>query len=152
PPLFIAMDADTYSALVTYCATSTYPLNTTKNKKRIIRRQAVHFIAHEGLLYYADAEHGRRHVVREDEKHRVIEEAHCSRLGGAHFARDRTYDKIAERFYWVGIKDDVADFVSRCDHCQRNSARFNQVVQPLRPMPITDRVWHMIGIDLVTNL
>ena len=146
------MDVPTYNALLGYCANATYPDGFSKHDKRNLRRQAAKFAVQDGLLYFLDAARGRRRVVKEDEKLHIVQEAHCSRIGGAHFARDRTHDKIAERYYWVGIMDDVSSFIAACDACQRNATRLNRTVQPLRPMPVVDRVWHMVGIDLITNL
>ena len=40
-------------------------------------------------------------------------------LGGGHFGRDKTLSKIAERFYWRGMVDDVKEFRKTCDKCQR---------------------------------
>jgi hypothetical protein len=38
-------------------------------------------------------------------------ELHSNPIGGAHLARDKTIDKISERFYCVGIRDDVSGFI-----------------------------------------
>ena len=39
--------------------------------------------------------------------------------GGGHFGRDKTLSKIAERFYWRGMVDDVKEFCKTCDKCQK---------------------------------
>ena len=38
-------------------------------------------------------------------KTRILEACHDDRVGGCHFGRDRTIDKIAARYYWRGIYD-----------------------------------------------
>src|SRR5262249_52291649 len=87
-----------------------------------------------------------------EEKDRIIRECHVSAVGGSHFGRDKTCDKVTERYYWIGIQDDVEDFIGSCDACQRNNPRLGRVVEPLHPMPVTDQVWHTVGIDLVGPL
>ena len=53
------------------------------------------------------------------QKLEVLEGCHNSALGGGHFGRDKTLKKVTERFYWLGIVDDVKEFRRTCDRCQR---------------------------------
>ncbi len=41
------------------------------------------------------------------QKQQVLEAVHSSKLGGGHFGRDKTLGKLSERYYWVGMVDDV---------------------------------------------
>ena len=45
-------------------------------------------------------------------KTRILEACHDDRVGGCHFGRDRTIDKIAARYYWRGIYNDTEEWVS----------------------------------------
>ncbi len=45
-------------------------------------------------------------------KTRILEACHNDKVGGCHFGRDRTIDKVSARFYWNGIVKDVTDWVS----------------------------------------
>ena len=58
-------------------------------------------------------------VVVVDQKVQVLEGCHSSELGGGHFGRDKTLAKVTERFYWLGMVEDVKDFCKSCDACQR---------------------------------
>jgi hypothetical protein len=49
----------------------------------------------------------------------VLEGCHADKAGGGHFGRDKTFSKIAERFYWVGMINDVKEYCRTCDKCQR---------------------------------
>ena len=40
-------------------------------------------------------------------------------IGGGHFGRDKTFAKLTERFYWVGMINDVREYSRTCDTCQR---------------------------------
>ena len=40
-------------------------------------------------------------------------------IGGGHFGRDKTFAKLTERFYWVGMINDVREYCRTCDRCQR---------------------------------
>ena len=57
--------------------------------------------------------------MTEKDKQNVLEGCHCAELGGGHFGRDKTLSKIAERFYWRGMVDDVKEFCKTWDKCQR---------------------------------
>ena len=37
----------------------------------------------------------------------------------AHLGKTPTYEKNAARFFWYGICNDVADYIQKCDRCQR---------------------------------
>lgn len=50
---------------------------------------------------------------------KVLEGCHGSELGGGHFGRDKTLAKINERYYWMGMVEDVKDFCRTCEKCQR---------------------------------
>ena len=45
-------------------------------------------------------------------KIRILEACHDDRVGGCHFGRDRTIDKITARYYWKGIYKDTEEWVS----------------------------------------
>ena len=45
-----------------------------------------------------------------------MEGCHCDELGDGHFGRDKTFAKVTERFYWVGI---IKEFCRTCDKCQK---------------------------------
>ena len=44
---------------------------------------------------------------------KVPEGCHSGGLGGGHSGRDKTLAKINERYYWMGMVDDVKDFCRR---------------------------------------
>ena len=57
--------------------------------------------------------------MTEKDRQNVLEGCHCAELGGGHFGRDKMLFKIAERFYWRGMVDDVKEFCKTFDKCQR---------------------------------
>jgi len=59
---------------------------------------------------------------------------------------------IKERYWWNGMKADMAWFVAQCDVCQRVKAEHQKPVGLLQPLPIP--VWKLdeIGMDFVNRL
>ena len=60
-------------------------------------------------------------VVLQNQKDQILEACHASAAGGGHFGRDKTLGKVTERYYWLGIVDDVKDYCKFCEQCQRNN-------------------------------
>ena len=51
----------------------------------------------------------RHKVVTKKERMNVLDGCHSAELGGGHCGRDKTLMKISERFYWLGLVNDVKD-------------------------------------------
>lgn len=49
-------------------------------------------------------------------KQEVLKEAHDARMGG-HFGCRKTYEKVKQKYYWYEMKDDVSNWVLKCDVC-----------------------------------
>ena len=50
-------------------------------------------------------------VTEQHTKHLILEACHNDRIGGCHFGRDKTAEKISRRFYWKGLNKDVERWV-----------------------------------------
>ena len=97
----------------------------------------------------------------------VLEACHAAELGGGHFGCDKTLAKISERFFWLGMVDDVKEFCRTCDACQRANKlvqnariqkilfcafllfyiyrKFDKAQAELHPVPVEAKVWHTVG-------
>lgn len=65
---------------------------------------------------------------------------------GGHLGRDKTYEKIAERFFWPNIMTDVKKLVASFPECQKvNDVKFNKETTPLHPVHIHPKVWHRVS-------
>ena len=72
----------------------------------------------------------------------------CGFLTGGHFGRDKTYDRIASRFYWPEMSGDVREYVATCDICQRTNdgGKFAKATAPLHPIKVEPEVWRMVCV------
>ncbi|KAL5471089.1 hypothetical protein EMCRGX_G029165 [Ephydatia muelleri] len=146
------MEQREYDMLLAFCCDCKYPPECSKNEKDCIRRKAKNFIVKEGLLFYRDKDNKEYRVVTESEKHKVLEGCHSAELGGGHFGRDKTLVKISERFYWLGMVNDVKEYCKTCEKCQKANRKFDKFSAELHPIPVKDEVWHTIGVDLIGPL
>eukprot|EP00731_Ephydatia_muelleri_P025158 Em0017g241a len=73
-------------------------------------------------------------------------------LAGNHEGRDRTIAKIAQKYFWPGLSKDVRIWVQHCDQCQKTKRKFDHPAKELHPVPVPNRSWKQIGIDLIGPL
>jgi transposase InsO family protein len=65
-----------------------------------------------------------------------------------HFSYDKTFTKLNESYFWLGMRADVKIFVDSCRICQhskgkRPNAGFYQ------PLPIPERPWDVVSMDFI---
>ncbi|KAK8521849.1 hypothetical protein V6N12_066431 [Hibiscus sabdariffa] len=102
----------------------------------------------EGVLCFKD-----RIVVPDDSKLRrtILTEAHSSPFA-MHPGSTKMYRDLKGEYYWVGLKKDVAEFVSKCMVCQRVKAEHQFPSGLLQPLRIPEWKWERITMDFVTGL
>ena len=80
----------------------------------------------------------------------VIHLAHTIPLAG-HLGRDKTTQRILQRFYWSTVYKETADHCRSCTECQK--ARDQRVKRaPLIPLPIIGELFSRIAMDIVGPL
>src|SRR6266542_3498026 len=101
----------------------------------------------EGILYRKKKEKELQ-VIRRWEMEGVLYMMHDHPIS-AHFGIRTTYEKIKERYYWKGIKEDVETYVKSCDKYQRrNKPREKNELHSIG----VKEPFYMIGIDFVGPL
>ncbi|GMJ07598.1 hypothetical protein HRI_004429000 [Hibiscus trionum] len=101
-----------------------------------------------GILCFKD-----RIVVPEDAELRrtILSEAHNSHFA-MHPGSTKMYRGLKEEYYWIGLKKDVAEFVSRYMVCQRVKAEHQFPSGLLQPLKIPEWKWERITMDFVSGL
>ena len=64
----------------------------------------------------------------------------------------RKYLDLKEKYWWYGLKRDVAEYVSLCDTCQRVKAKHQRPAGLLQPMKIPKWKWEEVGMDFIVGL
>ena len=77
---------------------------------------------------------GEIEIPPENERVQIIKESHDSNVGG-HKGETKTLQRVRERFYWRGMKDDVIKYVKTCDLCQKKKL---VRIKTKLPMCLTD--------------
>lgn len=83
--------------------------------------------------------------------HALLKEFHETPMGG-HSGYLRTYRRIAENLYWVGMQKTIRDYVRACDVCQRQKYAATSPGGLLQPLPLPNAIWEDISMDFITGL
>ncbi|KAL4346328.1 hypothetical protein GQ457_17G011190 [Hibiscus cannabinus] len=102
----------------------------------------------EGVLCFKD-----RIIVHDDSEFRrtILTEAHSSPFA-MHPCSTKMYRDLKGEYYWVGLKKDVAEFVSKCMVCQRVKVEHQFLSGLLQPLRIPEWKWERITMDFVMRL
>jgi hypothetical protein len=69
-----------------------------------------------------------------------------------HLGSTKMYQDLKRKYWWYGLKRDVAALVAMCDVCQRVKAEHQRPARLLHPLKIPEWKWEEIGMDFITGL
>jgi len=102
----------------------------------------------DGLLLHQ----GRMCVPSDVELRQIImKEAHESPFA-MHPGGTKMYRGLKEHYWWMGMKRDIAEFVSKCLTCQQVKAEHQVPAGLLHPLSVPEWKWERITMDFVTGL
>jgi hypothetical protein len=58
------------------------------------------------------------------------------------------YRDLKEKYWWYGLKRDVATHVALCDMCQRVKAKHQRPAGLLQPLKVPEWKWEEISMNL----
>nr|AAT73686.1 putative polyprotein [Oryza sativa Japonica Group] len=96
---------------------------------------------------------GKRVCVPESRelKQLILQEAHESPYS-IHPGSTKMYLDLKEKYWWVSMKREIAEFVALCDVCQRVKAEHQRPAGLLQPLQVPEWKWDEIGMDFITGL
>ncbi|CAG2244965.1 unnamed protein product [Mytilus edulis] len=120
----------------------------SENQKRVIRRKSNSFCIQNNEIYFKSFDKKsnevmKRLVIHEDKLERVM--YLCRIESGGHLGINKTVAKVASKYYFPAINDEVKSFISKCGECQKQN-KTKTLVQELQPVPCGNR--DLIGQDL----
>jgi hypothetical protein len=81
----------------------------------------------------------------------ILREAHDSAYS-IHPGRTKMYQDLKEKYWWYGLKRDVATYVALCDVCQRVKAEHQRPACLLQPLKVPEWKWKEIDMDFIVGL
>jgi hypothetical protein len=125
-----------------------------------VRKDAEHYILVEGVLHKKWPvgtqkpqleSSDLRPVIPASLRPYIIKSFHDSAIAG-HLGEDKTYDKIRNRYYWLGMHKDVQSWIRTCDQCNRRKSPSHPVRLPLGQLDIPTSAFQCLGIDVLGPL
>jgi hypothetical protein len=81
----------------------------------------------------------------------LLDEAHNSAYS-IHLGSTKMYLDLKTRYWWRGMKKEIAQYVARCDTCQRTKAEHQRPAGLLQPLPAPKWKWEERGMDFMIGL
>ncbi|MCW2743449.1 MAG: uncharacterized protein JWR45_3871 [Blastococcus sp.] len=101
-----------------------------------------------GLLYKND----RLYIPNDkDIRTKLLHEAHDNSISG-HVGVAKTVELLSRNYYWPTLHSDVRSYVLSCSACQANKPTNTLPSGLLQPIPIPERRWDVVTMDLITQL
>ena len=86
-------------------------------------------------------------VVPEEYRTRVLEDVHRE-VTADYLGVEKTYERIAQKYYWPGVWHNVYQFVEGCDECQRYKVD-QAAPNGLMGGRVVERPWAVVASDLI---
>lgn len=64
----------------------------------------------------------------------------------------KTYQRLAQKVYWCGMKARIHAYVAECSVCQQAKYLSLTLVGLLQALPIPDQVWEDVSMDFIEGL
>jgi hypothetical protein len=81
----------------------------------------------------------------------ILKEAHETSYS-IHPGSEKMYQELNKRFWWYGMKREIAEYVARCDSCQIIKAEHQRPACFLQPLQIPQWKWDQIVMDFIVGL
>ena len=113
----------------------------SKDDRSVTKRDGLFFKNRHKILVPKD-----KHI-----REKILKEYHDIPLSG-HVGAHKVYEKLSRNWYWPNMKDTVVDYVRSCPQCQQNKSSNQKPIGLLQPLPIPERRWQQVTLDLITQL
>jgi hypothetical protein len=81
----------------------------------------------------------------------ILKEAHETAYS-THPRNEKMYQDLKKRFWWYGMKREIADHVAICDSCQRTKVEHQKPARLLQLLQILQWKWDEIGMDFIVGI
>jgi hypothetical protein len=80
----------------------------------------------------------------------VLKEMHNVPCAG-HPGYQKTIAAVRSRFFWLIMKNDVSNYISRCMECQRVKDEHRHPMGLIHTLPIPEKKWEVVTIEFITK-
>jgi hypothetical protein len=96
--------------------------------------------------------------IRTDNKNKLVvpdvlkKEVMLTYHGDCHSGRDSTVQRVQQVYFWIGMTEDIKNFIKSCDYCQKFKSNSHPVRPPLGLFEVPKGPTEILGIDLIGPL
>ena len=69
-----------------------------------------------------------------------------------HPGYQKTIATAKKQYFWPGMKNDIAKYISKCMKCQQVKVEHQHPTGLLQPFPVLEWKWEVISMDFITGL
>jgi hypothetical protein len=81
----------------------------------------------------------------------ILKETHDSTFS-IHLGRTKIYQDLKQKYWWYGMKKNVAAHIALCDVCQRVKEEHQRPAGLLQPLQVPRWEWEEISMDFIVGL
>ena len=70
----------------------------------------------------------------------------------SHPGYQKTIATARKKYFWPGMKKDMAEYISRCMKCQHVKVEHQHPIGLLQPLSVPEWKWEVISMDFITGL
>ncbi|GFV84625.1 transposon Tf2-6 polyprotein [Trichonephila clavipes] len=107
------------------------------------------YLMNQGILfrYSPTSESEEAQLVVPIHERQGILKIHHDAPNAGHYRADGTFERISKRYYWIGMRSYITDYVKNCTECNRYKPS-NQKPSGLLRTPVYSQRFETISIDL----
>ncbi|KAM0022394.1 putative nucleotidyltransferase, Ribonuclease H [Helianthus debilis subsp. tardiflorus] len=143
-----AVDLPWFSDIANYLADGFVMESLSLQEKCKLTRDARKYIWDDPYLFRIGGDRVLRRCVSRDEGEGILRHVHEGLTGGHHGAHATAQKVFDCGFYWPTVVDDAAEFVRKCDRCQRTGNISSKDEMPQNPIQVLE-VFDVWGIDFM---
>ncbi|XP_063604943.1 uncharacterized protein LOC134780253 isoform X2 [Penaeus indicus] len=129
-----------------YIETGAYLASVHLTEKNGIRKSAKKFVIEDKMMYYVGKDGSEKRLVlyTNEEKNKAFEECHVLHKSGEHCGRTKTLHRLASKYYWTNMVEDIVAMIVRCKTCE-----FNKLNRPNQRYVRVTEPWEVVSIDII---
>ncbi|KAG1487488.1 hypothetical protein G6F47_012334 [Rhizopus delemar] len=140
------MEEEKMKMMKQYLLTLKIPDNISAKMIKYLERESINYTIYKDTLYRYNTSNGIiRKVLNKEEAENIIHTYHQHPLGG-HLAYNNTLHKIATRYYWEKMSQDIQEYIKKCPRCQVYGSK--SLNEELYPVPVSTKPFDRIALDV----
>ena len=137
--------SEEHQRIARYLVSLQKPTGMSRSEFREFKRKALRYLVQGSHLFRRQGRNIplRRVIDSLEERKRIMSSLHEE---SGHRGREGTYNKIAQRYWWVGLYEDVKKHVKTCGPCQFRDPK--RRIEELHPTWVSI-LWEKVVLDAV---